>query len=383
MTKVWMFVNLDLIFESHRLPIAQVAGKSEFKLTVNAEKSDRCPKFKQEGFDFRLSPLRRERGLIRLIIDFVGAFSLIRRGDVEALHAVTVKPILVIGLIAKILDVPFLASVSGLGPAFSGMGGVHLCRRFILIKFYQFVFSNAHSRVIVQTHHDKDVLLDNKVCELSQLELIRGSGVDFASFGDHGNRSCRSKGDTSWKPRILMAARLLRDKGVIEYLRAAKLLIEDGLDIEFLLAGPFDHDSPSSLGEEFVREQCSSIGVNYLGNVEDMPSLLQTIDLFVYPSYYPEGLPKILLEVAAAGVPVITTNHPGCRDAVISGRSGLIVEPRDVNGLKEACVQLLDDELLRAQMSDFSVKYAREHFDVNKVVDEHLRLYKTLGSSEA
>ena len=112
-----------------------------------------------------------------------------------------------------------------------------------------------------------------------------------------------------------------------------------------------------------------------------MPSLLQAVDLFVYPSYYPEGLPKILLEVAAAGVPVITTNHPGCRDAVINGRSGLLVEPRDVDGIKEACVRLFADEALRAQMSEFAATYARENFDVQEVVRKHLRIYELLGLS--
>ena len=380
MPTVWMFVNVDWFFVSHRLPIANGAGKLGFKLTVFADKSDRCPEFAREGFEFRYSPLRRQRGLINLVTDFFKALSLIRNGNVDVLHAVTVKPIVVVGLIAKILNVPFLASVSGLGPAFSGSGIFYFCRRYLLIKLYKFIFSNKRSRVIVQTDHDREVLLSNAICNNLQLEVIRGSGVDLTRFADLSPHRLRVEGDDTRCFRVLAAARLLRDKGIIEYLEAAELLITEGYGVSFLLAGPFDYDSPTALEEDFVRARCSSIGVEYLGNVEDMPSLLQTLDLFVYPSYYPEGLPKILLEVAAAGVPVITTNHPGCRDAVINGRSGLLVKPRDVNGLKEACVLLLGDASLRAHMSEYAATYARQNFDVNEVVRRHLKLYESLSA---
>lgn len=376
-----MFVNVDWFFVSHRLSIATDADKKGIEMSVFADTSNRCPEFHQRGFKFRGSPLRRNTGLCKLGLDFFKTIALIWRGDVEVLHAVTVKPIMVVGLIARVLNLPFVGSVSGLGPAFSGGGLKSSLRRYFIICIYRLIFKNPRSFVIVQTDHDSEVLLENAICKERQLEIIPGSGVDFSKYKMRPSDRSRGSPQSARKLRVLTASRLLRDKGIIEYFQIADLLTRDGWGVEFLLAGPFDHDSPTSLGEDYISEQCRQIGVEYLGNVEDMPALLSTVDLFLYLSYYPEGLPKILLEVAAAGVPVITTNHPGCRDAVVNGRSGLIVEPRDSTGLEKACVNLLSDNRLRRKMSQFSVAHARAHFDVKKVVDAHIRLYRLLGAA--
>lgn len=375
MNKVWMFINVDWFFVSHRLPIALDADKRGVSLTVLADKSDRCPKFKARGFEFKRSPMRRRSSFYLLIYEFLKAAILVKKNEVDVLHAVTVKPILVIGIIARIFGVPFIASISGLGPAFAAGGIYESIRRKIIVFLYRWIFGSAHSKVIVQTIHDWNYLVANSICREQQITRVQGSGVDLVDYDwsieSEAKNSLHSKG----RVRVLMASRLLRDKGVIEYLELASVVKRLGYDVNWSLAGPFDEDSPTALANHFVIEQCLKSGVQYLGNVSDMPSLLKNTDFFVFPSYYPEGLPKILLECAAAGVPVITTNHPGCRDVVIDGRTGLLVNPRDVGDLVRACTRMLEDVKLRESMALFSKAHAAENFDIRNIIETHFRLY--------
>ena len=381
MVKVYMFVNVAWFFVSHRLPIATEARERGYDMTVLADMTDRCPQFFTEGFKFSRSTIRRRSGVLRVLFDFYKTFKLILNANVDILHAVPAKPILFIGITAVLLRKPFIASVSGLGPAFSKDGIFGLFRRAVVVRLYKIIFSNPRSRVIVQTDHDREVLLGSGICASNQVETIRGSGVDLDQFNVSDSNYSSVKTNADRNLHVLSASRLLSDKGIMEYLQAADMMRAEGSDAQFLLAGPFDHESPTALDEAYIHAQCKSTGVRYLGNVTDMAALLKTIDLFVYPTYYPEGLPKILLEVAAAGIPVVTTNHPGCRDAVVNGQSGILVEPRNASDLKRACSQLLADELLRDRMSRFSVAHARTNFDVKQVVEKHFALYEKLVGS--
>lgn len=382
MLTVWMFVNVDWFFVSHRLPIAREAEARGVCMTVFADTSNQCPNFTPEGFEFRKSPIRRQVRFYFLILDFLKSAVIIFQERPDVLHAVTVKPILIIGVVARVLGIPFIASVSGLGPAFSAEGPVGRIRRALVISIYRFVFGGKNSSAIVQTDHDRNAMLSSLICQESQLQIIRGSGIKVSDYELSGNADVRNlEFSKEKKIRILMASRMLSDKGVIEYLHSAAVLSEEMACVEWLLAGPFDEDSPTSLSSEVVLSECVLAGVKYLGNVDNMPELLSTINLFVYPSYYPEGLPKILLEVAAAGVPVITTDHPGCRDAIVVGRSGLLAKPRDTEDLTRVTRHLIDDKPLRGEMQKFSSIYAKENFDVSEVINQHYKLYDTAVKS--
>jgi glycosyltransferase involved in cell wall biosynthesis len=374
-----MFVNVDWAFASHRLPIAQDACRRGVSMTVFADRSHRRPNFDDEEFEFRQSPIRRKTGIYFMLVELVRSAITVHVGQPQVLHAVTVKPILLIGLVARFLNMPFIGSVSGLGPAFSNNGFLQYIRSSLVIFVYRFIFGNKNSMAIVQTEHDREVMLASSICKPSQLHVFRGSGVRVSDFNrDSPHIGAVSFGDASEKKRVrvLMASRILSDKGVVEYLDAVTLLAKELLDVEWLLAGPFDEDSPTCLEKGFVMEKCSDAGVTYLGNVENMPELLSSVDLFVYPSYYPEGLPKILLEASAAGVPVITADHPGCRDGIVNGSSGLLVKPRDVDDLVRAVRLLAKDETTREEMARFGSAYAEENYDVARIVDRHFALYQ-------
>ena len=176
-----------------------------------------------------------------------------------------------------------------------------------------------------------------------------------------------------------MASRILLDKGVKEYCAAAKLIRDQGiLNVDFQLAGPIDALSPSSISLQEISLICEESGVNYLGNRTDINKLLASASIFVLPSYYPEGIPKVLLEAAACGTPIITTDHPGCKDAVIESETAILVDIKNHQALGEAIQKLLDDPISLRNMGKAGRKLAEERFDEKKVISSHYRLYHEL-----
>lgn len=379
--KIWMFVNVDWFFVSHRLPIAQGAENRKFRMTVFADTSGRCPKFETVGFEFKKSPMRRKARVALIVWELLKVAIVIYKGRPEVLHAVTAKPIVVVGVLARLFGIPFVASVSGLGPAFSSKGTVLEIRRSLVVSVYRFIFRNQNSAAIVQTAHDRDSLLSARICQEEQLHIFRGSGVQVAEYARSTDTESASSDTAQQKlVKVLMASRMLADKGVIEYLRSVELISKERDGVVWQLAGPVDVDSPTALSMENVLKQCDRAGVQFLGNVENMPELLKSVSLLVYPSYYPEGLPKILAEAAAAGIPVVTTDHPGCRDAIVDGCSGLLTTPRDTEDLARAISYLLDEPKTRMEMGRFATVYARQNYDVVKIVDQHFLLYRSMLS---
>ena len=175
-----------------------------------------------------------------------------------------------------------------------------------------------------------------------------------------------------------MASRILLDKGVREFCFSAKSFLKDGNQADFWLAGPIDNSSPSFLSQEDTISLCEENGVNYLGNQDDMEKLFALTTIFVLPSYYPEGIPKVLLEAAASGLPIITTDHPGCRDAVINGKTAILVEPRDAKAIDTAVRYLLNNPNLITKMGKAGRSLAEDRYDERKVITSHLELYNRL-----
>jgi glycosyltransferase involved in cell wall biosynthesis len=369
MKKVFMFVNVDWFFLSHRLPIAIVAAKNNIDMSVYTDftkvrDSDGVNKFK-----LLRSPLGRVAKYPGYeFIELIKVFFLIRKRKPHLIHAVTIKPMILLGIVARLTNTPFVGAISGLGPAFIQTGWKSKLRLALILKLYRFIFRSPESGVICQSKNDVDFLLKAKVCDRLKIFIIEGSGVDLKKYSP--DRALDSNESV-----ILMASRILSDKGVLEFCAAAKILQnENKSHIKFKLAGPIDLLSPTSIPKEKLLSICLESGVEYLGNRSDLDVLLASAKLFVYPSYYPEGIPKVLLEAAASGTPVLTTDHPGCRDAIIYGKTGFTVEPKDEKKLAKMISQMLADEKL-ADMGVEGRKLAEEFFDQEKVIESHYKIY--------
>jgi len=369
-----MFVNVDWFFLSHRLPIAEAALQNQIDMTVYTDFTNSKELNKKQDFKMLQSPLSRSsKNFFMFLFEFIKVFILILKQKPNLLHAVTIKPIIFTGIIARITGTPFIAAISGFGPVFNNAGAFHKYRFKLVMKIYKFIFKKKSALIICQSNHDKNFLIENKICEEASIFIISGSGVDLEKFIPNAVQE--------EKTNILMASRILLDKGVKEYCAAAKLIRDQGkVNVDFLLAGPIDELSPSSISLKEISLICEESGVNYLGNRTDINKLLASASIFVLPSYYPEGVPKVLLEAAACGTPIITTDHPGCKDAVIESETAILVDIKNHQALGEAIQKLLDDPISLKNMGKAGRKLAEERFDEKKVISSHYRLYHELMS---
>ena len=374
MNKIFMFVNVDWFFLSHRLPIAEVAEDRGVNMTVFVDFTCLHKNQEYKGFYLLQSPIKRKYiGLFSACAEFFRTIKLIKRERPSVIHAVTIKPIILLGIICYIFKIPFIASISGLGPGFSPINFLSKIRLLAIKVVYKVIFSPEKTRVICQSSYDAGILLDNGLVTNEKITMVEGSGVDLEEYKFQ-------KRKTHGPIKVLMASRLLKDKGVIEFCEAARKIQEKyNFNISFSLAGPIDLDSPGSLTKEQIAEMCSSKKVEFLGNRSDLKDILAESHIFILPSYYAEGIPKVLLEAAASGCAVITTEHPGCRDAIIPGKTGMLIAPRDISSLISALVKMASDRDLIESMGKAGRLMAEQKFCVSKVIDNHYSLYKTFN----
>lgn len=372
MSKIFMFVNVDWFFLSHRLPIAMVAAERGIQMTVFSEFTKKHNET-YKGFVFCSSPFKRKyKNIYYSCIELFKTFLLIRRERPDVIHAVTIKPIIFLGIICFILRIPFIGSISGLGPAFTSNSFKGKARLFVIKLIYRIIFSPKKVRIICQSSHDAKALIDNNLVLENKITMTEGSGVDLDKYKPKKDRGSK-------QINILMASRLLVDKGVQEYCNAAGAVQKKyDFNAQFSLAGPVDSLSPGYLSEDQVTKLCESNNIKFIGNRNDLNIILSETDIFVLPSYYGEGIPKVLIEAASSGCAIITTDHPGCRDAIIPLETGILVPPKDSTSIENALKNFLSDLALTKSMGNAGRKLAIKRFCVTKVVDIHYSLYFAL-----
>jgi glycosyltransferase involved in cell wall biosynthesis len=225
--------------------------------------------------------------------------------------------------------------------------------------------------VVVQNESDRTELIRRRLARPGQIRLMKGAGVDLSVF--------LPRAEPEGVPIAAFAGRLLWDKGVGAFVEAARELRHRGVAARFVLIGEPDADNPSAISGATLEEWGREGIVECWGRQKDMPAALALIHVLCLPSTYGEGVPKILLEAAACGRPVITTDWPGCRDAVEDGKTGLLVPPGDPTALANALNRLLTDASLRRRLGGAARALAEREFDVQKVVEATLALYAELS----
>ena len=375
MKKIFMFINVDWFFYSHRLPIANAAKKFNFDMSVFTDLTIRKKGNFNHQFDLNQSPLKRESKIsIKILNEFLKTYFLIKRNKPDLIHAVTIKPIIVLGLISKFTSTPFIAAFSGLGPVFRQEKYFQRMTLKLVIFLLRYIFKNKYSMAICQTKHDQEKLVHFGVIKTQQVSLIPGSGVDTDVYTPLKKREDLGK-------FVLMSSRMLLDKGLKEYCAAAKIVKREfNEDIKFLLSGPVDLTSPTSISRKELDQLTLDHGVEYLGNRSDMPELLASAEIFVLPSYYPEGIPKVLIEASSCSTPIITTNHPGCRDIVVNRETGLLVPIKDSKELARSILILLNNKKTQADYGLKGRKLVKDNFEETRVVNAHFNIYKRLCS---
>lgn len=314
------------------------------------------------------NPIAEVRPMMRL-------FRLYRENQPSLVHHFTIKPVLYGSFAAQLAGIRAnVCSITGLGFLFiSKRASVAVIRPLARLA-YRFVLNRRATRVIFQNPDDLREFVESRLLRRSLARLIRGSGVNPDRFERHV--------EPPLPVVAVLCARMLWDKGVGELVAAARLLKERGLPIRVVLVGDLDAGNPASISKEWLDGVVSAGWVEWRGHREDIPDILRGAHVAILPSYR-EGVPRSLVEAAAAGLPLIATDVPGCREIVRNGLNGILVPPRNVEALANALERLGTDSELRQRMGQESRRIAVTEFSETQVIDETLAVYRELlGATE-
>lgn len=371
-TKLLFVVNDARFFISHRLQLALAAREAGYQVAIACPDHPSTERFAAENLQYFSVPMPRNRGSISAEFDAVKRlFSVFRSYRPNIAHLVTAKPIIVGGILCRLTGTPVLAAVSGLGHAFIRGGLKARCARIALLAGYLLSLKRKHALVIFQNEENR-AIFERAGIVRDRAIMIRGSGANLDLFDPTPAQS--------EPPLVVLPARMLWTKGIGEFVEAAELLRRKGIAARFVLAGDSDPGNPASVEPERLRHWNERGVVEWIGYHEDVAELLREADIVALPSYYPEGLPKTLVDAAAAGRASVTTDMPGCRDAVVPGQTGLLVRPRDSEDLADKIELLLRDRQKCRAMGRAARAFAEREFAIGRIVAQHLACYESLAS---
>lgn len=370
--KILYVVNEASFFVSHRYQLAVGAKARGYEVHVAAVGGASVKEIREQGFIFHDLPMSRSgKNPFKEIITFFAILKLLRNIKPRLVHLVTIKPVLYGGIAARLVGIHgVVAAISGLGYMFLSEGLKAGVARFLIKFIYGISLGKDNLRVIFQNSDDRDLFVRLGIVDNEKVELVRGSGVDLTQY--------RALPEPNGTIIVCMAARLLRDKGVREFVEAAKYLRDRGVDAKFQLVGDVDFGNPASITLEELEIWRKERHVEILGFCKNIAELFASAHIVVLPSYR-EGLPKVLVEAAACGRAVVTTNVPGCRDAIKAGSTGLLVPKQDSIALGLAVEKLVISPELRRKFGKAGRLLAEQDFDVNQIVQRHLDIYESLN----
>ncbi|WP_180070036.1 glycosyltransferase family 4 protein [Acinetobacter sp. YH16038] len=373
--KIVYIVNVDWFFISHRLPIALEVLKQGHEVHIFTKDTGKMDYLKSLGL--KVHPINLERGSINPFSSFKLLFDLknkLKKIKPDVVHLVTIKPVLIGGLASILAKVPSIVyAISGLGFIFTNTMLKAKILRLGIIPLYRLALSAKNKTVIVQNLDDLRILRQYVAIPESQTVLIPGSGVDLKQF-DFQPIPLKNK-------IVLMACRLLADKGVYEFHKSARLLKDKYPDVRFVLVGGIDPDNPTSLTKKELNEWVKKGDLEWWGHQSNMSEVLSQATVVVLPSYR-EGMPKVLLEAQALGRPIVTTDVPGCREAIENGKTGFLVQVKDEHSLANAIEKLITNDELCLEFSHNARALAVQKFDIEQVVKTQINIYENLVQSQ-
>jgi glycosyltransferase involved in cell wall biosynthesis len=365
-------VTEDWYFVSHRLELAIAARQAGYDVVVATRVDRHGKRITDAGLALRpvafnrggLNPLKELRTLIHLV-------RLYRREAPDIVHHVALKPVIYGSLAAWLVGTRSVVNaLGGLGYVFSSVGLRAKLLRWIIKPALKFALGGKNTRLIVQNSDDRDRIVADGLANAGSISLIRGAGVDPDAY--------RAVTAASEMPLVILPARLLREKGVGEFVEAARLLRAEGIAARFALVGKPDLANPASVSQAEIDAWAAEGVVEFWGWQEDMPSVFAQAQIVCLPTYYGEGLPKTLLEAAASGCAIVTTDIPGCREIVRHGVTGWLVPTRDVRALANALRQAIEQPSLRERYGTTARALIATDFSMSRVAGETIAIYDEL-----
>ena len=368
MKNLFMIVSEDRFLLSHRKEIALAAKKDGWQITIVCKNTGQREEVEACGLKMLELPINPTgKNLLEELNTFWFLFSLYRKNRNAIIYHVGLKDILWGSLAAKLTGVyGVVNAVSGLGAIFSN-GKMGMMARGILAVM-RFANKRERVKVIFQNKEDERLFLQHGVVTESQTEFIKGSGVDLDDFKYVPEQESETL-------KVVFAARMVKEKGVIEVIKAAELLRKDYEGkVEFWLCGRLAKNADAVPREELER-LCDGKYIQWLHFQKDMKTVLEQSHIIAFPSYYREGVPKSLIDACAVGRPIVTTNSIGCKDAVDDGINGILVPIKDCEALAKALRTLIENKELRSKMGKAARLKAEREFSLQHVVNRHLEIY--------
>jgi glycosyltransferase involved in cell wall biosynthesis len=369
--KIMFVVTEDWYFVSHRLALAIAARDAGYEVHVATRVDRHAEVIRDSGLE--LHPVAFNRGGLGPAEDFrtiAQLTRLYRQQRPDLVHHVALKPVLYGSFAARIARVPAVVNaLGGLGYVFSSETARARVLRLMARPALKLALGGANSRLIVQNAEHRDRMMGERLARAGSVRLVRGAGVEPSLY--------RQAEVMRQPPLIVLPARLLREKGVREFVSAARLLREQGLIARFALVGQPDPMNPASVSQAEVDAWAKEGVVEAWGWRDDMPAVFGQAQIACLPSYH-EGLPKALLEAAACGCAIVATDIPGCREIVEHGRNGLLVPVRDEVRLAAALRTLIERPGLRQQYGVAARQRLESEFSMSKVVRDTFAIYDEL-----
>ena len=369
MKKLLYVVNNDHFFLSHRINIAQHALKNNYDVHVVTNFTKYKKKISKYGIKtHQVKSPNKKNFYYKFFPYLINLFKIIKIVKPDLIHSVTLISILASGMIALFLKLNLVVSFSGLGFFFTNQGYKTRIIKYFIEFIISLIFINKSSRAIFQNNNDLKYILSKCSLPRHRVFLIKGTGINIKYYK-------KIKGKKSNYKYFLMASRILKDKGVFEYIKAAKIAKKKGVKYNFKLVGDIDLNNPSSLTYDEVKKIKIEKIVRYSRHSENIKKIIKDAFAIALPSYR-EGFPRIVIEAGALGVPAIVTNSIGTKDSVINNVTGIIVKTKDHKSLAKAFIKIYNNKKKRNLLGKNALKFVSKNFDEKKIIFLHLKIYK-------
>ncbi len=369
--KILYFATVDWFFCSHFLERARAAQEIGYEVSVLCSADKHQSVIESAGI--RVIPLsinRRSLNPFTSLATLIRVINVYHREQPDVVHQIALKPILLGGFAAMVARVPNVVNaIVGCGYLFTSQKMSIRIIRACVIFVLSFLLKRPQSQVVFENTDDMKAFIKDGVVNPKATSLIQGAGVNLLNYPPAANRAST--------PMVILTARLLWDKGVGEFVEAARRLRDQGVQARFVVVGDSDEDNRASIGAETLDAWRNEGAVEFLGFRTDIPFLLEQASIACLPSYR-EGLPKALLEAMAAGLPCVTTDVPGCREAVAHGDNGLLVPAGDAAELANALKVLIQDSGLRQKMGRRGRERVEREFSSEIIIGQTLALYEAI-----
>lgn len=375
--KILLVANTGWYLYNFRLPLARRLRSEGFNVVLVSPYDTYVDRLVAEGFEHRSLHRLSRRGINPFdeLLAIGELVRLYREEKPRAVHHFTIKCVLYGTIAAKLTGVTSVVNaVTGLGHIFLGKRLITRILRPPVRWLYRKILRARRGHVVFQNPDDLEAFVQAGLVAPEKTVIIRSSGVDVAKFSP---RPSNPDVPASRMPVVLFVGRLLKEKGVHDYVEAARI-VKSTRDVCFELAGDCDFGNPSSVSEAQLEQWRLEGAVDLLGHVDSIEDVIALADIMVLPSFR-EGTPRALLEAAAMGKPIVATDVPGCREVVVHSETGLLVPVQNPKALAEAIAGLLDDPARAREMGARGRSLVEREFSVETVVSRTIDVYAGMG----